>query len=216
MTSADGAATNQIERQQRMTEPAKKLSRTERLLNTRQAEKPVAKQAQSPGKPGKTGSQKSAAPEQSANQPVEKKIGRPSGYSEERAREICERISAGAHLNKLVEEGIVPSLAAYARWTRDNEAFREAVARAQEDRAELWADQLIEIADTDEDANRARVRIDARWKVIGSLLYRRYGVKQSIDINQNVNVAVAHADALLRLAGQAKQIETTYKDVTPT
>lgn len=212
-----------------MTEPAKKLratsaglSRTKRLLSERQANKPAAKQAQSPGKPKRTASSNFRAPEHNAPQnqiAVEKKTGRPSGFTEELGKEICNRIAGGAHLSKLVEEGVVPSTSAFARWTRgdseESERFRAEVARAQEDRAELWADQLIEIADLDEDPNRARVRIDARWKVIGSLLYRRYGVKTQVDINQNVNVAVAHADALLRLAGQAKQIETDYKDVTP-
>jgi hypothetical protein len=90
---------------------------------------------------------------------------------------------------------------------RENEPFRQAVARAQEERAELWADQLIEIADTDEDANRARVRIDARWKVIGSLLYRRYGVKQSIDINQNVK---ADRDRLQRHHANVAQHPNLY------
>ena len=199
-----------------MTEPAKKLSRTERLLNTRQAGTPAAKQAQSPGKPGQRASKNSAAPEQSVTQTVEKnKGGRPSSFNQDIADAIVKHITGGGHMSKVKElYGLDP--ATVWSWRRKHEGFDEAVARAEEARAELWSDQLIEIADTDEDANRARVRIDARWKVIGSLLYRRYGVKQSIDINQNVNVAVAHADALLRLAGQAKQIETTYKDVTPT
>lgn len=213
-----------------MAEPAKKLSRTQRLLASKTSGYSAASSskttAQKPAKPIPSpvpptqdeqdevlqGRAKFRAPEQAA---PPKRIGRPSGYTEERGKEICEKIAAGMHLSKLVEEGVIPSLSAYARWTRENETFRQEVARAQEERAELWADQLIEIADTDEDANRARVRIDARWKVIGSLLYRRYGVKQSIDINQNVNVAVAHADALMRLANQAKQIEVEYKDITP-
>jgi len=205
-----------------MNGTAKPLSRTERLLAKATASKPAAKQAQSPGKPSRKASSNFRAPEQQAAKPIEtteKRTGRPSGFTEELGKEICNRIAGGAHLSKLVEEGVVPSTSAFARWTRgdteESERFRAEVARAQEDRAELWADQLIEIADTDEDANRARVRIDARWKVIGSLLYRRYGVKTQVDINQNVNVAVAHADALLRLAGQAKQIDAEYKDVTP-
>lgn len=217
-----------------MAEPVKKLSRTQRILASQTplavARRARAAQAENPGKPIPspvpptqdeqdevlTGKSKFRAPEQAAPQ---KRIGRPSGYTEERGKEICEKIAGGMHLSTMVGEGLVPSLAAFSRWMNENEAFREAVARAQEARAELWADQLIEIADTDEDANRARVRIDARWKVIGSLLYRRYGVKQSVDINQTVNVAVAHADTLLRLAERARQpssdaIEVEYKEVT--
>jgi hypothetical protein len=199
-----------------MTEPAKKLSRTERLLSEKAANKPAAKQAQSPGKPERKASSTFRAPEQIAAYPIEKnKGGRPSSFNQDIADAIVTHIIGGGHMSKVKElYGLDP--ATIWSWRRKHEGFDEAVTRAEEARAELWSDQLIEIADTDEDANRARVRIDARWKVIGSLLYRRYGVKQSIDINQNVNVAVAHADALVRLANQAKQIETTYKDVTPT
>lgn len=140
------------------------------------------------------------------------KMGRPSTFTQERAKEIVDHISGGGHVSKLVELGIVPNTTTLARWMREHEDFRQAVARAQEERAELWADQLIEIADTDEDANRARVRIDARWKVIGSLLYRRYGVKQQVDINQNINVAVIQAEQLMQLSQRAKEMI----DVTPT
>jgi ADP-ribose pyrophosphatase YjhB (NUDIX family) len=140
------------------------------------------------------------------------KMGRPSTFTQERAKEIVDHISGGGHVSKLVEQGIVPNTTTLARWMRQNEDFREAVARAQEERAELWADQLIEIADTDEDPNRARVRIDARWKVIGSLLYRRYGVKQQVDINQNINVAVIQAEQLMQLSQRGRNAI----DVTPT
>lgn len=140
------------------------------------------------------------------------KMGRPSTFTQQKAQEIVDHISGGGHVSKLVEQGIVPNTTTLSRWMREHEDFRQAVARAQEERAELWSDQLIEIADTDEDPQRARVRIEARWKVIGSLLYRRYGVKQQIDINQNVNVAVIQAEQLMQLSQRGR--ETI--DVTPT
>jgi hypothetical protein len=198
-----------------MTEPAKKLSRTERLLNTRQAGTPVAKQAQSPGKPGKTGSQKSGAPEQSANQsPVARKMGRPSSYNEAVADQICEHVANGGFLTQLKELGL-PAHTTIARWMNESEDFRSAFARARETRAETFADQIIEIAETDEDPNRARVRIDARKFIASKLLPRVYGDAQRVEVNTTINVATAHAEALMRLAGQAKQIEAEYKDVTP-
>lgn len=140
------------------------------------------------------------------------KMGRPSTFTQERAKEIVDHISGGGHVSKLVEQGIVPNTTTLARWMREHEDFRQAVARAQEERAELWADQLIEIADLDEDPQRARVRIEARWKVIGSLLYRRYGVKQQVDINQNINVAVIQAEQLMQLSQRGRDAI----DVTPT
>lgn len=139
------------------------------------------------------------------------KVGRPSKFCPEIAEAIIQHIVGGGHLSKLKElYGLEP--ATIWSWRQRHPEFNEAVARAEEARAELWSDQLIEIADLDEDPQRARVRIEARWKVIGSLLYRRYGVKQQVDINQNINVAVIQAEQLMQLSQRAKEVI----DVTPT
>jgi hypothetical protein len=207
-----------------MTEPAKKLSRTERLLNTRQAGTPAAKQAQSPGKPGQRASKNSAAPEQSVthNQVVEKKTGRPSSYTEEMGLRICEHIMQGKAFTweKLREEGL-PSPSTIFRWLEDNESFRLKYARARELQATIYADEILTIADSCEDPNKARLQVDARKWHASKTAPKVWGDLQRVEVNTTINVATAHAEALMRLAGQAKQIEqqaieTTYKDVTPT
>jgi hypothetical protein len=93
-------------------------------------------------------------------------------------------------------------------------------SRAQEARAEVWADQLIEIADNPLlDPNDRRIRVETRWKVIGSLLYRRYGVKQQVDINQRIDVGSTAAEVLMRLTTQAREAKQLAApriiDVTP-
>lgn len=202
-----------------MTEPAKKLSRTERLLNTRQANKPAAKQAQSPGKPGQTGKQKSGAPEHvvSHNHIAEKKkTGRPSSYTEEMGLRICEHITQGNAFTweKLREEGL-PSPSTIFRWLEDNEAFRQRYARAREIQATIYADEILTIADTCEDPNKARLQVDARKWHASKTAPKVWGDLQRVEVNTTINVATAHADALMRLASQAKQIEADYKDITP-
>ena len=137
----------------------------------------------------------------------------PIRYSVEAANYVVTHIENGGHISKLIEEGVISCNANLHRWMEFDPNLADAVTRAQETRAELWADQLIEIADGKGDPNDTRVRIDARWKVIGSLLYRKYGVKQSIDVNQNINVAVSHAHQLMELSKAAR--EATYIDVTP-
>lgn len=135
----------------------------------------------------------------------------PIRYSVEAANYVVTHIQNGGHISKLIEEGVISCNANLHDWMKYDPNLADAVARAQETRAELWADQLIEIADGEGDPNDKRVRIDARWKVIGSLLYRRYGVKQSLDINQNINVAVEYAGQLMKLAHkgeEAKVIES--------
>ena len=76
-------------------------------------------------------------------------------------------------------------------------------ARAREQRAETFADQIVEIADTEEDAAKARVRVDARKFVASKLLPRTYGDKQEVNINQSVSIA--HAEALMLLANRARE-----------
>ncbi len=198
-------------------EPAKKLSRTERLLNTRQAGTPAAKQAQSPGKPGKRASKNSAAPEQIAHQTVEKKIGRPSGYNEEVAMRVCELIAHGQPLSPifLQKEGL-PSPRTIFRWLEEHEPFRQRYARAREIQATIFADEILTIADTCEDPNKARLQVDARKWHASKTAPKVWGDLQRVEVNTTINVATAHAEALMRLAGQAKQIETDYKDITPT
>jgi hypothetical protein len=131
--------------------------------------------------------------------------GPPRTYSPEAAQYVVGHIVNGGHISKLIEEGVISCNQNLQDWMKYDEALADAVARAQESRAELWADQLIEIADNPTLApDDKRVRIDARWKVIGALLHRRYGVKQTVDINQNINVAVVHAEQLMQLTRAAR------------
>lgn len=147
-------------------------------------------------------------------------IGRPRDYTPELGAYIVQRIRNGAHYSDLVEEGLVTNYNNLALWKEQDPSFKDAVERAQEERAELWADQLIEIADNPLlDPNDRRIRVETRWKVIGSLLYRRYGVKQQVDINQRIDVGSTAAEVLMRLTEQAKQAKLSAPniiDVTPT
>ena len=140
-----------------------------------------------------------------------KKTGRPALVTPELKVEICDEIANGKSYQQLIKEKKFSCMATLYRWMEADPDFRANVERAQEIRAEGYADELISIADDKRlDPNDRRVRLDARWKVVGSLLWRRYGVKQQVDINQNINVAVVHAEQLMQLtraAREAPQIE---------
>ena len=155
-----------------------------------------------------------------ANEVVAKaKTGRASTYTQEIADRVCEHIAAGGFATDLQRFGL-PSHTTIAKWQNENEAFASAYARAREQRGETFAQQIIEIADTEPDAAAARNRIDARKWIAGKLFPRVYGDTQRVDINQQITVADAHASVLMRLADRARAnkqqvIETDYKDVTP-
>lgn len=57
----------------------------------------------------------------------------------------------------------------------------EQYARARARQAEHYASEIIEIADTAEDAQLARLQVDARKWVASKLLPKVYGDKQEIE-----------------------------------
>jgi hypothetical protein len=104
-----------------------------------------------------------------------KPTGRPSSYSDELAAEICRQLAEGASLRAICEAPEMPHRDTVRTWLLNNEAFRDAYTVAREAQAEHFADQIIEIVDTEPDANRARVRMDARKWVAGKLAPKKYG-----------------------------------------
>lgn len=105
------------------------------------------------------------------------KTGRPSSYTPKIADEICRRLAEGESLRSICEEKAMPSRESVRRWLLDNETFRGQYARAREDQADAYADDVVRIADLELDPNRARVRIDARKWAAGKLKPKVYGDK---------------------------------------
>src|SRR5262249_42751522 len=91
-----------------------------------------------------------------------RKVGRPSSYTERVVQELCEWIASGGSLRKWCESLGNPDERTVRRWLREREEFRLQYARAREDQADTFVDQIVSIADDAEDANLARVQIDAR------------------------------------------------------
>ena len=62
--------------------------------------------------------------------------------------------------------------------------------RAREVQADHFADEIIEIVDTEPDANRARVRMDGRKWVSSKLAPKKYGDKVQVggDVNNPLKV----------------------------
>ena len=90
---------------------------------------------------------------------------------------ICDRISGGESLNGICREEGMPHKVTVFRWLADDENFRNRYARARETQADALFDEVLSIADTEEDTNKARVRIDARKWMAGKLRPKVYGEK---------------------------------------
>lgn len=118
------------------------------------------------------------------------KTGRPTIYSADLAATICSRISAGELLVTICAEDGMPSTSTFFRWVDEKEGFRDAYARARRDQAEIMVDDMVRIADTEEDANRARVRVQTRQWLAERLNASKYGAKLGLTDGEGKPLAI--------------------------
>ncbi len=118
------------------------------------------------------------------------KMGRPSIYTAELADKICQQIAEGRSLQQIQRDEGMPGMTTVMRWLGDKEDFRSQYASAREKQADHYAAEIVEIADTEEDPQKARVRIDARKWVASKLKPKAYGdrVEQHMSGELTINV----------------------------
>jgi len=73
--------------------------------------------------------------------------GRPPIYNLEIADTICERIAGGESLRSILKTEGMPSMPTVMRWVLNIPEFDSKYARARQMQAEVWADEMIDIAD---------------------------------------------------------------------
>jgi len=127
--------------------------------------------------------------------------GRPTTFTQELADSICAELAEGRSLRYALTLDGMPGMSTVMRWLRESEPFREQYARAKEESADVYADEIIEIADEecttvradkhatrDDDGEgntevvfdsaavaRNRLRVDARKWVASKLKPKKYG-----------------------------------------
>ncbi len=124
-----------------------------------------------------------------------RKAGRPSGYTEAIAVEICRRIAERESLRKICADPDMPDKTTVLRWlaAKENAEFRTQYAHAREMQADALFDEALEIADETSDdwiiteggkkilnsehVQRSRLRVDTRKWAAGKLAPKRYGDK---------------------------------------
>ena len=75
---------------------------------------------------------------------------------------VCARIAGGESLRTICEDKGMPTARGVLKWLNadGNDAAVRQYARAREEQADHYADEIITIADTEPDAAIARVRVD--------------------------------------------------------
>lgn len=82
-------------------------------------------------------------------------------------------------MSRMCRDSHMPALSSVYLWMDDHPEFSEKYARAREDQADTYADEIIEIADQSKDGKMADVqsaalRVDARKWVAAKLKPRKY------------------------------------------
>ena len=124
--------------------------------------------------------------------------GRPSDYSLELSDKICSMLADGKSMRSISKMDGMPVTTTLFRWLRENEAFKQQYEIAKQECADLYAEDIVDIADDSandyvdaEDQNgatgatrlntehvqRSRLRIDARKWVASKLKPKKYGEK---------------------------------------
>lgn len=92
--------------------------------------------------------------------------------------EICARIAAGgddSSLRKICAEAGMPDRRTFCDWRKRSAELQAQYDRACIDRQDTYFDELIEIADTETDPQRARNRIDARKWAWARMNRKKFG-----------------------------------------
>jgi len=108
-------------------------------------------------------------------------MGRPSSYSDEIAKEICDRLIEGESLRQICLDAHMPHRSTVTNWQDSDDAFSAKCARARDWQADYMDDLILDTAKecTSETANADRVKIGAyQWRA-ERLNQKRYGNKIS-------------------------------------
>jgi hypothetical protein len=150
-------------------------------------------------------------------------------YTDGIARKICEQIMLKTSLTNITREPNMPSMQTVVRWLADPRLadFREMYYYARRVAAELYVDEIFDIADdgsqdmkerfdkdgvfieyvTDNEAiQRSRVRIDTRKWYAAKMVPRIYGDKVDVALDATGDLAELLAKASNNDAGLPKPI----------
>lgn len=132
---------------------------------------------------------------------------------------VLDRIAEGASLNSILNNdirGLKPS--ELIRWIHRDPRRKQRYYEAQSIGAEVVAAQMIGIADGEsepngipEDVTRSKLRIDTRRWLLGVWDKKRFGETKQVEINQNISITDALAQAQTRLI-EGEIVDADYEE----
>ena len=141
-------------------------------------------------------------------------MGRPTDFTEELGDDICAGIAAGRSLVKICKGDGMPNPATIYKWRRLHSAFNDNYARAREDAADFFVQEILEIADDAEIDNVqvAKLRVDTR-KWTASRFNRAYQEKTSKEISGPDGGPIGITAAVVGAEMTNEEASSVYKDL---
>lgn len=140
----------------------------------------------------------------------------PASKDSEKIYGVIDAILDGLTLRNAVKKfGMTPQNFNYA--LQGDKAAAVAYARALELKADLIADDAIEIADSDVDPSKARNQIDIRKWTASKLYASKYGERIDLNVTQTIDIGATLAEVRARLrpiSDQSNVIDSHMIDIT--
>lgn len=89
-------------------------------------------------------------------------MGRPSAYRPAIGKKICEEIAMGETIDAISKLKGMPQHRTIYSWRDKHPDFAQMFARAREDQARAWADQLVSLIDNAECGYNVRIPLDSK------------------------------------------------------
>ena len=120
-----------------------------------------------------------------------KKLGAPSKYTHETAKEICRMIENGMTLVAICQLPDMPDISTVYDWLDAHPDFAESYARARQRQADTFASMVMTEAFSSHDAQIGRLRIDALKWTASKLAPKKYGDKIEVESNSQQNFKIS-------------------------
>ena len=114
------------------------------------------------------------------------RVGRPSIKTDELLSELLDRLSCGESLSSICLDDHMPNISVVIRWRTEDAKFKADYELAREAQADAYFEQLVAISDGDgsmlADAQRDRLRVDARKWALARMNRAKYGDRADINL----------------------------------
>jgi hypothetical protein len=128
----------------------------------------------------------------------EPRTGRPTLKTPELCTLICDRMAEGETLTNICRDPDMPAWSTVHDWKHADESFRQALMRAREQQAEVWAEEIMSISDdelpTHEAIGRARLRMQSRQWLAGKYNPQFADKPTQVGVNVGVQVVLPEAE----------------------